>query len=808
VTDHAKPLPCCRPELVIRQLGEHGPYVVKDPRSGAYYHLGDEEHFLLKQLDGHRDADAIRTAFTEYCGHPLGEGELHEFLELAEARGLLQQGQGDKPTSRGDDELADSAPSGGQAPLGLRLLYWRKNFFDPDRLFTWLAPRIWFFWTPVFLLFSAGCIALAAGLLWVNRQNAASSFLSALRWETAPLAWLVLMLVMTGHEFAHGLTCKRHGGDVHEVGFLLVFFTPCFYCNVSDAWLFKEKSRRLWVTLAGGYFELFLWALAVFVWRLTTPDSLVNYLAFIVLSASGVQTLFNFNPLLKLDGYYLLSDWMEVPNLQPRSARYVKGWLRRLLWGAAPPEPDPRGRFLLLYGLVSWVYSLAFLALSLAFLNRTLGARLGLPGLALAFVLGFLSLRGLLHGLTAGEVRNMIFFRRRRAVAWAALLVGVPAALFLIPVEDRASGPFLVRPAVRAELRAPVAGFLKGACYDEGDRISPGAVMAHLEVPDLASRLSQKQAELREAGARLRLLEAGTRYEELAEQRQRVDRAHAWRDLAGRDLERIRKAHEEELSRLEKQAAACAAELEQARLALERTRKLVGQGAASPQEHDEADARCRVCQARRDQAAERRACRARGTLEAEAELARRDKEFADARGALALLEAGTRPEAVEADQAHLARLREEAGYLQALEQKLAICCPVGGVVVTPRLREKVGQYLKEGDLICTIEEPATLEAEITLAEQDVTRVRVGQSVELKARSLPFETFTAAVDRIAPAAGRGDVQSTVTLSCRVPNDGGELRPGMTGQARVFTGRQSVGRVLLDRALRLVRTEFWW
>jgi multidrug resistance efflux pump len=195
-------------------------------------------------------------------------------------------------------------------------------------------------------------------------------------------------------------------------------------------------------------------------------------------------------------------------------------------------------------------------------------------------------------------------------------------------------------------------------------------------------------------------------------------------------------------------------------------------------------------------------------LEAEAELARRDKELADAQGALALLEAGTRPETVEAEQAHLARLREEAGYLEALGQKLAVCCPVGGVVVTSRLREKVGQYFKEGDLICIIEEPSTLEAEITLAEQDLTRVRVGQSVELKARSLPFETFAATVDRIAPAAGRGEVQSTVTLCCRLPNDGGELRLGMTGQARVFTGRQSVVRVLLDRALRLVRTEFWW
>jgi putative peptide zinc metalloprotease protein len=804
----ATPLPGRRPALVIRPLGDRGPYVVKDPGSGAYYQLGEEEHFLLTQLDGRQDAETIRTAFAERFGQPLDDEGLSEFLAMASAGGLLQ-GKDENAPGRQQDENDDPASRNDRAPFGLRLLCWRKSFFDPDRLFTWLAPRMWFFWTPVFLLFSAGCIALAAGVLWANRQGAAGSFLSALRWETAPLAWLVLMMLTTGHEFAHGLTCKRHGGEVREIGFLLIFFMPCFYCNVSDAWLFKEKSKRLWVTLAGGYFELFLWALAVFVWRLTTPDSLLNYLAFIVLSASGVQTLFNFNPLLKLDGYYLLSDWMEVPNLQQRSAGYVKGWLRRLLWGAARPEPQPRGRFLLVYGLVSWGYSLAFLGVSLAFLSQTLGARLGLLGLAVTLLLGLLSLRGLFHGFTAGEVETMILFRRRRTIAWVAFLVGVPAALFLIPMEDRAGGPFQVRPVVRAELRAPVAGFLQTVCCDEGDRVSAGALVARVEVPELASRLSQKQAELREAGARLRLLEAGTRYEELAEQRQRIERARIWRDRAGSDLERLRKAHDEELARLAMQAAASAAELEQARLALERTRKLLAQRAASLQEHDEAEARCRVCQARCGQAeAERRAYRAKGTLEAEAERGRRDKELADAQGILTLMEAGTRPEELEAERARLARLREEARYLEGLEEKLAVSSPVAGVVLTPRLKEKVGQFLKEGELICTVEEPAALEAEIALGEQDVTRVRVGQRVELKARAAPFETFTAQVDRIAPAAGHGDVQSTVVLYCRLANEGAELRPGMTGQARVCTGRQSVGRVLLDRGLRLLRTEFWW
>src|SRR5262249_33863749 len=280
----------------------------------------------------------------------------------------------------------------GAAPFGLRLLFWRKRFFDPDRLFTWLAPRTWFFWTPAFLFFSAGSIVLAAALLWANRQSLASSFLSALRWETAVLAWLALLFVTTCHEFAHGLTCKRYGGEVHEVGFLLIFFMPCFYCNVSDAWLFKEKSKRLWVTFAGGYFELFLWALSVFVWRVTEADSLINYLAFVVLSASGVQTLFNFNPLLKLDGYYLLSDWWEIPNLQQRAGDFIKARIRTLLWGAARPEPEAHGRKFLIYGLVSWLYSLAFLAVALVFLSRLAFMRWGLAGLTFVVFLMMLSL--------------------------------------------------------------------------------------------------------------------------------------------------------------------------------------------------------------------------------------------------------------------------------------------------------------------------------------------------------------------------------------------------------------------------------
>jgi multidrug resistance efflux pump len=799
------PLPTRRADLVIRPLGDQGQYVVKDPRTADYFHLGPHEHYLLIQLDGVRDTPAVCAAFEKQFGEPLTEEDLHEFIETVEAQGLLE--------ASGEREPPETEPTPASRPRVApssrprqSILHWRKSLFDPDRLMTWLAPRIRFFWTHGFLLFSAGCILLAVALVWFERNQIARSVFHALRWETAVLVWLTLFVVTMLHEFAHGLTCKHHGGEVHEIGFLLIFFMPCFYCDVSDAWLFREKSKRLWVTFAGSYFQLVVWALAVFVWRLTVPDSLLHSLSFIVLALCGMQALFNFNPLIKLDGYYLLSDWVEEPNLQQRAQDHFKAHLRRLLWGAPRPAGESRGRLLFRFGLVSWLYSLVLLALVLWGLLRWVGGWWGAGGVAL---LAFLAAPGLFKGFTAGEVGNMIARRWKRTFVWLLILGGLAAGLCLVEMEDRSSGPVRLRPAIRAELRAPVAGFVREVYSDEGTRVAPGALVARLEVPELESRLARKQAEVDEGRARLRLLEIGPRPEEVAEQRRRVERARVWRDLAQHDLTRTRQVLEAELVRLDKDIAARGAELEVAQDGCQRTRSLVSRRALADEQQAEAEGKFRVCQARLAEAqAARRAVETKGTLEAEAELARREKELAEAGAVLRLLEAGTRLEEVQAEKARLVRLQEEMKHLEELQQKQSVTAPVAGLITTARLKEKVGQYLREGDVICLVEEPDELEVEISLAEQDVARVRAGQEVKVKARALPFDDFPTRVARLAPAAGRGEVQSSVLVHCRLEQTPADLRPDMTGFARVYVGRRPIGGILLDRALRWLRTEFWW
>src|SRR2546425_10450618 len=141
---------------------------------------------------------------------------------------------------------------------------------------------------------------------------------------------------------------------------VVVYFQLAFYSNVSDAWLFPEKSKRLWVTLAGPYVELVLWALAVLTWRFTNPDARLNAMALVVVATSGVRVFFNLNPLIKLDGYYLLSDALGIPNLRARAFGYVGGRPPRPLGaparGGRPAGPRGR-RVYLTYGLLAGSYS-------------------------------------------------------------------------------------------------------------------------------------------------------------------------------------------------------------------------------------------------------------------------------------------------------------------------------------------------------------------------------------------------------------------------------------------------------------------
>jgi putative peptide zinc metalloprotease protein len=808
-----EPLPARKPSLVIRPFNKSGEYVVKDPTQRIYLHVGEQEQFLLTQLDGRRGEQDVLASFQAQFHDPLSSEDLHEFLKMASERGLLNDGKAATAFSsdKSDDDEEDEVIPEGGGPRKQTWLYFRYSFLNPDRIFTVLAPPLGFVWTKAFFWTSLATIAYSGVVSWINRHELITSFGANLNWETIALAWVITIVVTTLHEFAHGLTCKRYGGEVRELGVLFMFFTPCFYCNVSDAWLIPEKSKRLWVTAAGGYCDLCLWAVAVLFWRVTHQDTLVNYVAWVVMSVCGFRGLINMNPLMRLDGYYLLSDGLEIPNLRKRARKRWMATLRCLLWGAPRPEPEAKGWFLNLYGGFRWVFYIAFLDLMYVGLCRWLGERWGWPGLALATYLAYVIIKSLFSGFFAGELKKMISTRSTRTKIWIAGLIAAAIAVFVVKIDDRAAGSFTVRPAKHLEVRAPVAGFLREVRFDMGDRLPADVVLGRFEIPDLESLISQKTSQQKESEANLRRLTAGPRPEEVREQTLKVERARAWYELGEQDLRRARQALVEELARADQQIAAARAEAEYAAASLRQAEQLYQRGVMAGQQFMGERKRFDVAVLNYQQIqAQRRAREASGTLDAEAEAARRKKELADVEAALKLMHAGGRPEEIEAEQARLARITEELAHLVDTRSKLEIRCPLAGVMTTARMKEKVGQYFEKGALICVVEDAQGLEAELALPEQEVNGVQEGQTVELKARSLPFQTFKARVDRVAPRAEKeqGALEGKVVVYCTLENGDTQLLAGMTGMGRVFRGERAVADVLTRKALRQLRTEFWW
>jgi putative peptide zinc metalloprotease protein len=814
-----------RPELLIRPLGEEGRHVVKDPATDRYFQLGQHESFLLLRLDGQQTSEAICREFATRFGEPFSPDDLSGFLMVAESQGLLAP----EPLPEFETEPDSLAPDGGRSrqrvprparPLPKNvvpkssqqsLFFWRKKLFDPNRLFNYLCPKIQWVWTPAFLAVTFAFFLAAQVVFWTNNGAIVDSFKNSLRWETLLFAGITILAVTTCHEFAHGLTCKRHGGEVHEVGFLLLYLIPGFYCNVSDAWLIREKSKRLWITAAGAYCDLCLWSLAIFVWRISYQDSLLNYLATVVLSVTGVRSLFNLNPVIKLDGYYLLGDYLEIPNLSQTAYFHWMSHLRAVLWGGARPRrPSQHPKFLFIYGMCSWLFSIGIVCLMFYWMGKFWHKHLGGLGVGMIVPLALLVGNTLFRDVFTGENGIVLLLKRHvRAAVWLSLIGGTIAGLTLIPITDRATGTFEIKPVKRAELRAEVSGFLHEVRFDEGEQVKAGTLLAQMAVPDLQSKIDQKEAELKEGEAKLSVLRLGSRKEVLSEQRERVARAETWRKMAAQDLVHRKKSLEQQLIRLDHTLAQYEAERTQAASVLARAESLLKSKTMSPQEYGDKSRDQQICKAKCEQArAEKASLQSLGTLEAETELGRRERDLAEEKSKLKLLEIGTRPEEIAASNAQMARLKVELDFLKSQQEKLPLITPLDGVMITPRLKQKCGQYFQQGEMICEVEDQSALEVEITLPDQESAPVRPGQVVYLKARAIPFDIFKADVIRVASRGVTGELQNTfkVYATVREPNE--ELRSGMGGYARIYCDSIPVGQFILKRLLHLLRTEVWW
>jgi len=767
------------------ETADGGVLIVKHPVSGRFYRFREAERFIAEQLDGETPLDVIRERTEEQFGASLGADTLKAFVQNLDKIGLLDTG---KPAAKRE-------PGRGPRIRG-SLLYLRFALLDPDRLLARLVPRLRFFFTRRFLVLSAVPILLGLAITFANAREIAGD-LPRLYQASAILPFLGLILVVASiHEFAHGLTCKHFGGEVHELGFMVMYFQPAFYCNVSDAWLFPEKSKRLWVGFAGPYLELVLWALATIAWRLTEPDTWINYTALIVMTLSGLRSFLDFNPFVKLDGYYLLSDYLEIANLRRRSFKYVGDGVKRLLGFGRKLRAyisQRERRIYLVYGLVATISSLSLLSFGLVRLGSYLIDNH--QPLALLMLVTYTGLRSgrrfrRLFGQRSGradadddgdvitarpegdagasdapEPKKKSRRSHRREITWGAVLAAALGVLFFVHLQLRIAGPFTVLPEENADVRAGVEGIVEEVRVQEGDQVKAGDVIARLADKDLRAELLKTEAQVREAKANLRKLQAGTTAESIAVARAAVSKAED------------------------------AAKFAQAKLA--RSKQLFDRQALSPQEFE---------------AAQEQAATA-------------ENDLAETRGQLRVFLRGNRPEEIEAAKAQVDRLEAQQHLLVTQLGLLDVVSPATGVVATParELKEMQGQFVTKGALIAKVYAVKTVTGQIVITEKEIGDIQVGQPVALKSRAYPDMVFHGTVTTIATAAEGISSSSTeataakaaaTTTSVRtfvvttqIDNGSGLLKPGMTGLAKVVGGERRVVDLVMRRLAHTFKVEFW-
>ncbi|WP_428387899.1 efflux RND transporter periplasmic adaptor subunit [Mucisphaera sp.] len=496
------PLPAARADLIISPQLYHGEsvYVVKDPVGLTYYRLRPAEYYVLRQLNGHNNAEEVaKLTAHKFPDHTLSPEEVKAFVHQLMGAGLLLPA--DAGAAKRIRGIRDARRSKMRKAKLKSFLFIKVPLYDPDRFLTHLHRWVGRLMTRPFMLAALLFMLASAIVALANLQDVGNLAFPVLSWTNALLFGAVFLGIKVIHEIGHGLAAKHHGLEVHETGAMFMVFIPLFYVDTSDAWTLPDKRDRLWITAGGIFIEMLLAAAAVWIWIATDPGW-VNQLAFnIMLAASITSLLFNANPLLRYDGYYFLMDWVEVPNLQAKSLKYLGQIFDRRVLRITPKEPEPAEaarmpRFFVGYATLAGLYRIIVL-LSIVLIAWHLLDRFGLQ--AIGALLGMFALTTMIL-LPIWKGLKHIYHVQRQSnarTAWTFAALAIAALAFLglwsIPVTETVRHPGIILAEQRQPIFTEVAGELDTLYVEIGEHVEAGQPIARLA----NSRLIDSVAELR-----------------------------------------------------------------------------------------------------------------------------------------------------------------------------------------------------------------------------------------------------------------------------------------------------------------------
>lgn len=491
-------LPPLREELVLSSgppAQDGSPtWTLLDPVRNRFFRVGWPAFEILSRWDlgGPQDIAAGVEAETTLR---LGPEAVEEVLRFAEAN-LLVRAFGPGLTAHLAAIRKSARVSRGQWLLH-NYLFFRVPLLRPDRFLTRLLPWTRWLWSKTVRRLTLA--ALLAGLWMIGRQWELFAGTLASAWGME--GWLAygaaLAGVKTMHEFAHALTAKRHGCRTPTMGVAFLVMWPVLYTDVTDGWRLPDKRQRLAVGAAGVLAELAVAAWASLAWGLL-PDGPARQAAFYLSSVTWASTLvINLSPFMRFDGYYLVMDWLDLPNLHERSSALARWRLREALFGLGEPPPERlppwTARLLIGFAWLSWIYRLSvFLGIALLVYHFFIK----LVGVALfAVEIGWFVALPLIREGRAWWNRRAAIARGPRGWALGALLLAL-LGLGLAPTHGTVRGAGLLGAREQIRLYAPAAGRLLEMRAAEGRRTAAGEPLFALETPELASRLVRARSRI------------------------------------------------------------------------------------------------------------------------------------------------------------------------------------------------------------------------------------------------------------------------------------------------------------------------
>jgi len=825
-------------------------YIVRNTATSRYFILKQTEFSILSQFDGEQTVSNVASGLSTGTNPRVAIPTLVRFLTKLDSFGLLARG--------GSENTFTTYQSA-------RGLYIKFRLFNPDKFLASIDNVIGWALTKSSIVASFALMTVVAFLLFA-RAPEVSAYSSYLYREYGISVILLVTLTITAlHEFAHGLACKHFGGDVREMGLLLIYYVlPGFYCNVTDIYRIGRKSQRLWVVFAGIYWQLVVSTVGGLCWLISTPYTLFADFALLVFIGGSFNILINCNPLIKLDGYYALSQALGVVNLQRRSSEYVRSLIARLIGEPKHSRIDPHRPFLYVsYWICSILYSVILIWLILGWISGELMDSLRFLGVVLTIVLALLLTERWWKPILIKLSRSIITLVRRSSFAspasrvdgaptmptqqidnkasetntghserrtkWLpkarAIKIGFALVLLVLLIApwEAATGSdctLLLPPEREGVVRANTDAVLAEVYVQPGDAVADGAKVARLSNPEIEDRLTQLTAEIE------RLNTNNSRIEEELRVRSENVLSANFKESDRKRIEGELKDESAQIANVEQGAASKQSqvlppslailqseielkqiELEHNRKEVERYKKLLDQGLVGEQMYDRA-----VAEAKLSDAGLRTA---RSRLDAALVDHRRLTTGAQTNSLVAETEARAARSTFDAliaelhsNRQQLESLRQRHEILKRESEGMAIVATKSGVVLGDDLRKMVGRRYSRGEEICRIGEIGKFLLKIDVSEREIGSVRLDSPVRFKLKTVPGRVFTGRVSKInAEPIPNQYAQRFYPVEVLIDNADGLLRPGMTGFARISFGRQSIGLILADKVWQALRPELW-